>query len=78
MVRHIIDQSSFAQVAADAGSPANIRSIRQGFKAHQRLIDHIEARDATAARTLWQKHLTEAERYMLSDANPKTVLDLLG
>jgi DNA-binding FadR family transcriptional regulator len=78
MVRHIIDLSSFAHVAADAGSPANIRSIRHGFRAHERLVEHIEARDAAAATALWQKHLTAAERYMLGDVNPKTVLDLLG
>ena len=77
MVRHIIDKSSFQHVAADAGSPANIRSIRNGFRAHELLIEHIEARDADAAQALWSKHLAEAEKYMLSDANPKTVLDLL-
>ena len=77
MVRHIIDKSSFQHVAADAGSAANIRSIRKGFRAHELLIEHIEARDADAAEALWGKHLAEAERYMLSDANPKTVLDLL-
>jgi DNA-binding FadR family transcriptional regulator len=77
MVRHIIDLSSFQHVAADAGSPANIRSIRKGFRAHELLIEHVEARDAEAAEDLWRTHLTEAEKYMLSDANPKTVLDLL-
>jgi DNA-binding FadR family transcriptional regulator len=77
MVRHIIDKSSFQHVAADAGSPANIRSIRGGFRAHELLIDHIENRDADAAETLWKKHLAATEKYMLSDANPKTVLDLL-
>jgi GntR family transcriptional repressor for pyruvate dehydrogenase complex len=65
-------------VAADAGSPANIRAIRKGFRAHERLVDHLEARDADAAAELWSKHLTEAESYMLGGSNPKTVLDLLG
>ena len=77
MVRHIIDLSSFQHVAADAGSAANMRSIRRGFRAHELLIEHVEARDAEAAQALWSKHLDEAEKYMLSDANPKTVLDLL-
>jgi len=77
MVRHIIDLSSFQHVAADAGSPANIQSIRKGFRAHELLLEYVEARDAEAAETLWRKHVTEAEKYMLSDANPKTVLDLL-
>lgn len=78
MVRHIIDLSSFAQVAADAGSAANIRAIRKGFRAHERLVEHIEARETEAAAELWSKHLTEAESYMLGGSNPKTVLDLLG
>ena len=77
MVRHIIDQSSWRQVAADAGRPANIRSIRKGLRAHELLIEHIEARDAEAAEALWRTHLAETEKYMLSDADPKTVLDLL-
>ncbi|QTI70981.1 FadR/GntR family transcriptional regulator [Gordonia polyisoprenivorans] len=77
MVRHIIDLSSFRHVASDAGSPANIASIRKGFRAHELLIQYVEARDAVAAEKLWRKHVTEAEKYMLSDANPKTVLDLL-
>ncbi len=78
MVRHIIDLSSFAHMAADAGSPANIRAIRKGFRAHERLVDHLEARESEAAAELWSKHLTEAESYMLGGSNPKTVLDLLG
>ena len=78
MVRHIIDLSSFAHIAADAGSPANIRSFRKGFRAHELLVDHIEARAADEAAELWRKHLTEAESYMLGGSNPKTVLDLLG
>jgi DNA-binding FadR family transcriptional regulator len=78
MVRHIIDLSSFAQMAADAGSPANIRAIRKGFRAHELLLEHLEARDGEAAAALWSKHLVEAESYILSAANPKTVLDLLG
>jgi DNA-binding FadR family transcriptional regulator len=78
MVRHIIELSSYAHVAADAGSPANIRSIRKGFRAHEKLVEHIEAREAEDAQQLWSKHLTEAESYILGGSNPKTVLDLLG
>jgi DNA-binding FadR family transcriptional regulator len=78
MVRHIIDLSSYAHVAADAGSAANIRAIRKGFRAHERLLDYIEARDAESAVELWSKHLTEAESYLLGGSSPKTVLDLLG
>jgi DNA-binding GntR family transcriptional regulator len=70
--------SSYANVAADAGSAANIRSIRKGFRAHEKLVEHIEACEAEAAHELWSKHLSEAESYILGGSNPKTVLDLLG
>jgi DNA-binding FadR family transcriptional regulator len=78
MLRRIIDQSSFAHIASDAGTPTNIQAIRKGFRAHERLVDLIEARDADKAEELWKKHLVEAETYMLNGSNPKTVLDLLG
>lgn len=76
MVRHIIELSSAAHMAFDAGTPANVRAIRKGFRAHERLVELIEARDSESATELWRKHLTEAEAYLLG-SNPKTVLDLL-
>jgi len=78
MLRRIIDQSSFAQMDSDAGSPKNVEAIRKGFRAHERVIELIEAREADKAEELWRKHLVEAETYMLNSSNPKTVLDLLG
>ena len=78
MVRHIIDLSTFSHMVADTGTPANIRAIRKGFRAHELLIEHLAARDADAAAALWAKHLDEAETYILGGSNPKTVLDLLG
>lgn len=78
MLRHIIELSSVAHADADAGSPANIRANRKGFRAHERLLEHLEARDSVAATELWSKHLTEAESYLLGGSNPETVLDLLG
>jgi DNA-binding FadR family transcriptional regulator len=78
MLRRIIDQSSFAQIAADAGTPSNIQAIRKGFRAHERLVELIESRDSDKAEELWKRHLVEAETYMLNGSNPKTVLDLLG
>jgi DNA-binding FadR family transcriptional regulator len=76
MVRHIIDVSSAAHMAADAGTPANVAATRKGMRAHELLVDHIEARDADAAVELWRNHLREAERYLLG-TNPKMVVDLL-
>ena len=78
MVRHIIDLSMTEHIVADAGSAATARAIRKGFRAHEKLIEHLEARDADAAVQLWTKHLSEGESYLLGGSNPKTVLDLLG
>ena len=76
-VRHIIDLSSFAHIAAGAGPPANLRNIAGVSRAHERCVDHVEAREPQAA-ALWSKQLTEAENYMLSGSNPQKVLDLLS
>ncbi|GAA1738679.1 FadR/GntR family transcriptional regulator [Luedemannella helvata] len=76
MVRHIIEESSAAHMAADAGTPANIAAIRKGFRAHELLVDHIEAQDADAAVELWRSHLHEAQAYLLG-TNPTMVVDLL-
>src|SRR3954447_8002122 len=78
MVRHIIDLSSFQHVEEDAGSPSLIRATKKGIRAHELLVDYIEAKDAEQAEGLWRKHLTEAEDYMLGGGDPQTVLDLLG
>jgi DNA-binding FadR family transcriptional regulator len=78
MVRHIIDTSSYIHVAKDAGTPANLRSIRKGLRAHELLVDLIESKDADEAESLWRKHLVEAQSYMMATDSPKTVLDLLG
>jgi DNA-binding FadR family transcriptional regulator len=78
MVRQIIDLSSFLHVAEDAGTPSNIRATKKGIRAHEMLVDYIEAKDLDQAETLWRKHLSEAQHYMLGAGDPKTVLDLLG
>jgi DNA-binding FadR family transcriptional regulator len=78
MVRHIIDLSSFLHVAEDAGTPGNIRATKKGIRAHELLVDFIEAKDPDEAENIWRKHLTEAQYYMLGGGDPKTVLDLLG
>lgn len=78
MVRHIIDLSSYLHVAEDAGTPNNVRATKKGIRAHEMLVDFIEARDPEQAESIWRKHLAEAQHYMLGSGDPKTVLDLLG
>jgi DNA-binding FadR family transcriptional regulator len=77
MVRHIINLSSAAHMAADAGTPANLQAVRRGFRAHEMLVEYIEAHDVDSAIELWRKHLVEAKMYLLGSATAETVLDLL-
>lgn len=47
-------------------------ALRETALSYQvRLIRHLKAGDATAARTLMREHMEEAERYMLDRAEMK-------
>jgi GntR family transcriptional regulator, transcriptional repressor for pyruvate dehydrogenase complex len=78
MLQRIIDTSNIIHVQHDAGSPANVRANKKGVRAHRRVIELIQQRDADGAVRLWRKHLDEAEEYLLGSDDPVTVLDLLG
>jgi DNA-binding FadR family transcriptional regulator len=78
MVRHIIDRANWSHVDTDAGTPANIRANKRGFRAHATLVQLVAASDARGAEQLWRVHLQEAEDYLLRDGSMTTVLDLLG
>ncbi|HEX4658872.1 MAG TPA: FadR/GntR family transcriptional regulator [Streptosporangiaceae bacterium] len=78
MVQRIIETSNIVHVQHDAGTPANIRANKKGVRAHRRVVELIQERDAEGAVQLWRKHLDEAEDYLLGSDDPVTVLDLLG
>ena len=78
MLQRIIEKSNIVHVQHDAGSPANIRANKKGFRAHRRTVELIEQHDAEGAARLWRKHLDEAELYLLGSDDPVTVQDLLG
>jgi DNA-binding FadR family transcriptional regulator len=78
MLRHIVDVANLAHAHSDAGTPTGDRALRKGFKAHERLIDLIEAREGAEAELLWRKHLIEADEYLLDGPSALTVLDLMG
>jgi DNA-binding FadR family transcriptional regulator len=76
IVQRIIDVSSWEHTARSTS--ANDRANRKAFQAHERLVQHIVDQDAEAAHEQWRQHVSEAERYMLTGLDAKTVLDLLG
>jgi DNA-binding FadR family transcriptional regulator len=78
MVRHIIELANWSHVDLDAGSAANVRANKRGFRAHVRLVELVAGEQAAGAEALWRLHLQEAEDYLLLNKSMTTVLDLLG
>jgi DNA-binding FadR family transcriptional regulator len=78
MLHHIIDLAAISQLAAEAGTQANRRMIRKSQRAHEKLVELLEAQQADEAEEMWRQHLAESEEYLLGGPGPKTVLDLLG
>jgi GntR family transcriptional regulator, transcriptional repressor for pyruvate dehydrogenase complex len=77
MIEHIVEQVDLTRVRSDEGSAALATAVRRSGRAHAKVVDLIEARDAAAAEQLWRRHLTAGQDYLLRDG-ATTVLDLLG
>ena len=78
MLREIIGTANFRRVESDPDAAAHDVAFHHGLRAHRRLVELIEAKDADGAGALWTKHLVEANRYLLELPGASTVLDLLG
>ncbi|BCB88584.1 FadR/GntR family transcriptional regulator [Phytohabitans suffuscus] len=77
ILRQIIAVANHEAVEAEATSAKNTRALRRGFRAHEKVVDFIEARDGESAVQLWRTHLLEAEDYLLQGHQKLTVLDLM-
>ncbi len=77
MVRHIIDQANWTRFARDPGGTTP-KAAHRGARAHRRLVEHIEAREADAAEALWRTHLVEAGEYLTEGPGPQTVIEVLA
>ncbi|MEI8241219.1 MAG: FCD domain-containing protein [Actinomycetota bacterium] len=77
ILRQIIDTANFQRVDTDPAGAAHDAAFHHGLRAHRRLVELIEAKDAEGANALWMKHLVEANRYLLELPGATTVLDLL-
>lgn len=77
ILRQIIAVANHEAVEGDGNSAKNKRALRRGFRAHERIVELIEARDGEAAAELWRTHLLEAEEYLLQSHDKLTVLDLM-
>jgi DNA-binding FadR family transcriptional regulator len=77
IIRSILDTASVRRVAYEPQQQSHDYAFRHGLRAHRRLVELIEGRDAEGASTLWMKHLVEANRYLLELPDATTVVDLL-
>lgn len=77
MLGEIIDRATWNRVEADLGTNTHAGAERGTVRAHHRLVDLIEARDATRAEDLWRRHLKAGGAYLAGDGRDSTPLDLL-
>jgi DNA-binding FadR family transcriptional regulator len=77
MVRHLIDLANWTRIARDRGGTTP-RASHRGAKAHRRLVEHVQAKEADAAAALWRTHLVEAGEFLLEGPGAQTVIELLG
>jgi DNA-binding FadR family transcriptional regulator len=75
MVSHIVDLANWSHAVVDVAGSATQRAAGKGLRAHQRLVELIEAGDEAGAESLWRGHLVAAEDHVLQGA--EQVLDLL-
>jgi DNA-binding FadR family transcriptional regulator len=78
MLRHIIDVAHMAHVETDAGTPSGQDAMKQGFAAHERIVDLIEEKSVAHAERLWRKHLLATDDYLLEGDRTLTVYDLMA
>lgn len=78
LVQEIINQANVSRARDDSGTARFEQANRTTAKAHQRLVELIEAGDAEGAEALWRRHLTEGAAFVLGKGGAKTPLDVLS
>lgn len=76
MLREIIDMAKRRRFSTQAADEKR-NGIVHATKAHEKLVDLIEARDGRAAGAFWRKHLVEANRFLLEFPGREGPLDVL-
>jgi DNA-binding FadR family transcriptional regulator len=74
MLREIVDMAKLRRMA---GGDGQTRELQRAERAHRKLVDLIAAGDDVAAESLWHRHLTEANRFLLAAPGGDAPLDLL-
>jgi GntR family transcriptional regulator, transcriptional repressor for pyruvate dehydrogenase complex len=75
VLREIIDMAKLRRLGDDPDGPS--LALARGTEAHRHLVELIAAGDAPGAEAWWQRHLREANRYLLAIPGGDEPLDLL-
>jgi DNA-binding FadR family transcriptional regulator len=76
MLREIIDMAKLRRLTS-ASEADRARALEQSTRTHSKLVGLIEVQNVDEAESLWHRHLTEANRYLLAVPGGDTPLDLL-
>lgn len=68
MLRRIIDMAKIRRLDEPQEAAARSKATTFGTRAHDHIVDLIEAGDADAAEAFWTRHLVASNRYLLSGA----------
>jgi GntR family transcriptional repressor for pyruvate dehydrogenase complex len=75
MLHHIIEKAN-RSLQPTKGARAE-QAARRSAKTHAMVLDLIKAGEADEAAELWNRHLEQAEEYVLAGSELSTVVDLL-
>ncbi|MCW2688419.1 MAG: transcriptional regulator, GntR family [Mycobacterium sp.] len=75
MLHHIIEKAN-RSLQPTKGARAE-QALRRSAKTHAMLLDLIKSGETDKAAELWNRHLKQAEEYVLAGSEMSTVVDLL-
>jgi DNA-binding FadR family transcriptional regulator len=78
VLRHIIEVAGRRYVGDGSPGDADRSSAaKAATRTHQKLVDHIAAKDAAAAEALWRKHILATSAQLKASGIANSVVDLL-
>lgn len=78
MMRSIVEIANTTMAAHAGNGGTGRRAARKGQRAHEHLLEAIEAGDTVGATACWKTHLSAADEYVTSGLGNRNVLDLLS
>ena len=78
MLAGIIEKHLAVEITAKTNRPEQEADNRRAYKAHRKLLEHIENQQPQQAETFWRKHMELAGELLLKHYGTITIVDLLN